>query len=74
MYWDEGAHAIPHFHAHQAANRASVAFDGRVIAGNIDATALRHVEEWARAHQEELNANWDRARRAEPILPIEPLT
>lgn len=73
MYWDEGTHSTPHFHAHHAGTRAAVDLDGGVIAGEIDGTALRHVQEWTRAHREELLANWDRARRAEPILPIEPL-
>lgn len=73
MYWDEGSHAAPHFHAHHAGTRASVDFDGRVIAGEIDGAALRFVKEWATTHRDELEANWERARRAEPIVPIEPL-
>ena len=73
MYWDEGAHATPHFHAHHAGRRASVDLEGRVLAGDIDSAALGHVQEWARIHREELLSNWDRARRSEPILPIEPL-
>ncbi len=74
MYWDEGVHASPHFHAHHAGSRASVDLDGRVIAGEIDGTALRYVQEWTQAHREELLANWEHARRAEPIIPIGPLT
>ncbi len=73
MYWDEGSHAAPHFHAHHAGTRASVDFDGRVVAGDLDSTALRYVQEWALRHRDELHANWERARRAEPILPIDPL-
>jgi hypothetical protein len=45
----------------------------RVIAGDLDSTALHYVEEWAMTHRDELLANWERARRAEPILPIDPL-
>jgi len=33
MYWDEGPHARPHFHARYAGSKASVALDGDVIAG-----------------------------------------
>lgn len=73
MYWDEGSHAAPHFHAHHAGARASVDLDGRIVAGDLDSTALRYVQEWAMAHRDELQANWERARRAEPILPIDPL-
>jgi hypothetical protein len=35
--------------------------------------ALALVREWAALHQEELLANWRRARREEPLQPIEPL-
>ncbi len=73
MYWDEGFHATPHFHAHHAGTRASVDVDGRLIAGEIDGAALRYVQEWAKTHRAELLANWERARKADPILPIEPL-
>lgn len=48
-------------------------FDGEVIAGDIDAAALRLVRDWAQPHRGELLANWDRARNSEPILPIDPL-
>lgn len=51
MYWDEGVHATPHFHAHHAGTRASVDVDGRLIAGDIDGAALRSVQEWAKAHR-----------------------
>ena len=47
--------------------------DGRVIAGEIEGAALRYVQEWAMTHRDELEANWERARRAEPIVPIDPL-
>lgn len=74
MYWDEGAHSTPHFHAHRAGERASVDFEGRLIAGELDEGALRLVREWATLHADELRANWERARQAESILPIEPLS
>jgi hypothetical protein len=31
------------------------------------------VSEWASLHQDELVAHWERARREEPLQPIEPL-
>jgi Domain of unknown function (DUF4160) len=30
MYWNEGAHQVPHFHARYGDAEASVAFDGRL--------------------------------------------
>jgi hypothetical protein len=35
--------------------------------------ALALVAEWAALHQDELLANWERARRDEPLQPIDPL-
>jgi len=29
--------------------------DGRIVAGDLDDTALRHVQEWARLHRDELH-------------------
>jgi hypothetical protein len=47
--------------------------DLEVIAGQLPPRALRLVIEWARAHRAELLENWDRARRHQPLEPIEPL-
>jgi hypothetical protein len=35
--------------------------------------ALALVQDWATLHRAELLANWERARRSEPLLTIEPL-
>lgn len=73
MYWDEGPHARAHFHARYAEYKASVDFEGKVLAGWLPPRALGFVAEWALLHTDELQANWDRARDSQPILPIEPL-
>jgi len=73
MYWNEGVHARPHFHARYAGHAASIDFDGELIAGSLPRRALGLVAEWATLHNAELAANWDRARRDEPLQPIEPL-
>jgi hypothetical protein len=73
MYWNEGVHARPRFHARYAGQVASVDLDGAVIAGSLPPRARTLVAEWALLHRDELNANWDRARREEPLQPIEPL-
>jgi len=31
------------------------------------------LAEWAQLHEAELDANWERARRDEPLEPIDPL-
>lgn len=73
MYWDEGTHARPHFHARYGGQAASVDFEGIVIAGEIPARAQRLVAEWAQLHRGELQANWEHGRREEPMDPIDPL-
>ena len=52
---------------------ASIDLDGEVIAGALPGRALLLVTEWAQMHREELEANWERARREEPLQPIDPL-
>jgi hypothetical protein len=73
MYWNEGVHARPHFHARYAGQVASIDFSGEVIAGALPRRALALVAEWTALHQDELLANWERARREEPLEPIGPL-
>lgn len=73
MYWRERDHPVPHFHAEYAGERASIAVDGAVLAGSLPARGLRLVQEWAHLHEDELLANWARARQHEPLVAIEPL-
>lgn len=73
MYWNEGVHARPHFHARYADQAASVDLSGAVIAGSLPRRALALVAEWAALHEDELLANWERARRDDQLRPIEPL-
>jgi len=40
MYWNEGHHGRPHFHARYAGEAASVDFHGAVIAGSLPPRAL----------------------------------
>jgi len=43
---------------------------GVVIAGALPPRALSLVTDWAAIHEVELAANWERARREEPLEPI----
>ena len=38
MYWNEGSHQVPHFHAEHGEDQASVAFDGTILKGGLDRT------------------------------------
>jgi hypothetical protein len=56
MYWDEGIHARPQFHARYSGQVASVALDGEIIAGSLPPRAAALVAEWATLHATELEA------------------
>ncbi|HXL89925.1 MAG TPA: DUF4160 domain-containing protein [Streptosporangiaceae bacterium] len=73
MYWNERDHPVAHFHAYHAGQRASVSADGIVLAGSLEPRAMRLVREWASLRRAEIGENWERARRSEPLLGIEPL-
>ena len=60
-------------HAYHAGRRASVALDGTLLAGSLEPRALQFVREWARLRSVDIQANWDRARKSEALLNIDPL-
>ena len=72
MYYSE--HGVPHFHVRYGGHRAvfSIA-GGSLLAGQLPPRALQLVQEWAAAHRDELALNWRRARRALPLVPVDPL-
>jgi hypothetical protein len=72
MYYKE--HGIPHFHAEYQGQQATFTFDGAALAGDLRSrTAIRLVREWAAAHTEELESNWERANQGEALERIAPL-
>jgi hypothetical protein len=73
MYWNEGAHQVPHFHARYGDDEASVTFAGAIIEGSLPARSARFVREWALLHQAELEHNWELARDRQPLDEIDPL-
>ena len=67
-------HQPPHFHAVYAEHEAEVGIDPIIILeGNLPRAERVKVLAWAALHQAELRANWELARGARPLLPIEPL-
>jgi Domain of unknown function (DUF4160) len=46
---------------------------GKVLAGSLEPRALQFVREWADLRQAEILADWERARKNEPLLQISPL-
>ena len=72
MYYND--HDPPHFHVRYGEHQALLGIrDLRLLAGSLPPRALGLVMEWASRYQEELWANWERARRGEHLAPIPPL-
>jgi hypothetical protein len=71
MFSNEGAHAVGHFHARYAEHKASIGFDGTLIAGELPPAQLRLVRSWSEQHRAE--ANWDRSRLGHRLEAIDPL-
>jgi hypothetical protein len=67
-------HLPPHFHARYGTERATLAVRGyRVLEGRLPPRVLGLIVEWAAQHQDELLADWARAARQLPLVPIDPL-
>ena len=72
MYFND--HVPPHFHAHYGEYQAEVTIETfEVLKGKLPNRVLGLVLEWAALHRQELWADWERARKAEPLEPIQPL-
>ena len=63
----------PHFHATYGEFEITVAIRGGQVRGDFLRRAQALVLEWQELHRDALLANWDRARRGEPLVPIPPL-
>lgn len=72
MYFEE--HGPAHFHARYAEWSAVIEIESLAVSkGDLPGRALGLVIEWARLHQGELRMDWERARQAQALVPIEPL-
>jgi hypothetical protein len=72
MYFND--HNPPHFHVQYGEYRASVEIKSlQVIDGNVPARVLGLIVEWASAHQDELQKNWDSLQKTGKYSKIEPL-
>ena len=69
MYYND--HPPPHFEAVYGEHEAMIALaTGEVIEGRLPGTAARLVKQWALAHRDQLNSNWQRARAKLPLERI----
>jgi hypothetical protein len=72
MYFDD--HDPPHFHARHASDGAKIEIGSlEIMDSTLERRQLRFVLAWAELHQDELLANWRRARAGETLEDIEPL-
>ena len=72
MFYQE--HGVPHFHAEHQGQQATFLLDGEPLAGALSSrTARRLIKEWAAFHRDDLEKNWTRARKGEPLERIAPL-
>lgn len=72
MYYNE--HPPPHFHVQYNEYMAELSIETlEIIEGHLPRRVLSIVLEWAAVHRDELRQNWQRARRHEIIMAIEPL-
>ena len=72
MYYDE--HNPPHVHAEYHENKALLDFKGNILKGDLKSrTALRLVRDWIDLRNNELNEDWELARKGEEIKKITPL-
>lgn len=72
MFYND--HAPPHFHAIYGDDEALIDIKTlEYIEGKLPKRARTLVSEWAFEHPAELIANWEKARKPEELIPIEPL-
>ncbi len=72
MYYRD--HAPPHFHAIYGEFEAEIEIaTAEILVGDLPRRATSLVTDWAELHRDELQENWDLARRAQPMNPIPPL-
>lgn len=72
MYWTE--HGPPHLHARYADGEAAYNLATLELhEGNPPSKVTQLVRRWMQQHPDELLENWQRCRRKEAPLQIEPL-
>ena len=72
MFYND--HTPPHFHVRYGEQKAIIAIQSLVVlSGELSPRAFGLVMEWASLHREELQVDWDLARKQEPLIKVEPL-
>ena len=72
LYYND--HPPPHFHVRYGKQKAIVGINPlTILKGELSTRTWNLVNEWELEHQVELLENWELARLAKPLEPIEPL-
>lgn len=72
MYFND--HVPPHFHADYGEHKIEINIETlEILKGKLPNRVLGLVLEWASLHRNELRTDWDRARKEQPLDPIQPL-
>ncbi|WEV72988.1 DUF4160 domain-containing protein [Bifidobacterium sp. ESL0790] len=74
MYQDEKEHHRPHVHVYYGDFEASIALDGRLLAGSLPAKQYKLVTAWLVLHEDELYEAWNKAAAGHPFERIKPLS
>jgi len=73
IYMNYRDHDPAHFHIRYQGYEACIALESGTVTGRMPRRALRLTEEWMDIHREELQVNWERAIKRQPLIPITPL-
>ncbi len=72
MFYNE--HDPPHFHAEYQGQRGVFDFDGNLKKGLFKSkTAQKLIKEWTLLHRDELEQNWQNAKKGKALNKIAPL-
>jgi hypothetical protein len=72
MFYED--HNPPHFHAEYSGEKVLIDIRNlSVFAGSLSPRAMGLVIEWATLHQQELMADWEKARAHQELVEIAPL-
>jgi hypothetical protein len=66
-------HSPPHFHARYQDQEVTIEIQNGIVTGKMSRRALNMLFDWLDQHQDELLANWERAKERLPLLPVSPL-
>ena len=71
MFWRE--HEPAHFHAKYGDDEIVVEIKTGKVSGKMTPRALALVQEWRKAHLDELNKEWELVKAKKQLFPIKPL-